>query len=68
MSELINTDKIRSLREANGLSQEGAANKAGLSGRARWSEVESGRLTNITMDTLSKIAKALGVKAKDLLK
>jgi transcriptional regulator with XRE-family HTH domain len=65
---ILDTDKIRTLREGRGLSQEEAATLAGLSGRARWSEVESGRLVNITMETLEKMAKALGVKAKELLK
>jgi transcriptional regulator with XRE-family HTH domain len=65
---ILDTAKIRTLREGRGLSQEEAATLAGLSGRARWSEVESGRLTNITMETLEKMAKALGVKAKELLK
>jgi transcriptional regulator with XRE-family HTH domain len=68
MDNIINIDRIRKLREGRDLSQAEAATLAGLSAAARWSEVESGRLSNITLDTLAKMAKALGVKAKDLLK
>jgi transcriptional regulator with XRE-family HTH domain len=68
MDSIIDVEKIRKLRKGRKLSQTEAATLAGLSGVARWSEIESGRMTNITMDTLAKMAKALGVKAKDLLK
>jgi transcriptional regulator with XRE-family HTH domain len=37
-------------------------------GRQQWNDIESGRRKNLTIDTLNKIATALGVKAKDLLK
>lgn len=65
---LLDTAKVKAAREGRGLSQAEAATLAGLSGRSRWSEIESGRLSNVTLETLEKIAKALGVKAKDLLK
>lgn len=61
--------KIRQLREALGLSQDQAAAKAGfVAGRQYWYNIESGNRTNIKIDTLERIAAALGVKAKDLLK
>lgn len=68
MSGIIDTEKIKELREGRQLSQAEAATLAGMSARTRWSEVESGRLTNVTLATLVKMGKALGVKAKDLLK
>ena len=64
----LNIKKIKRLREDVGLSQAEAAAKAGLKTRQRWHQIESGIITNIELDTLERIAKALGVKAKDLLK
>jgi transcriptional regulator with XRE-family HTH domain len=65
---MVDTSEIKRLRERKGLTQEEAAQKAGLPGRQRWNEIESGRKANVTVETLEKIAAALGVKAKDLLK
>jgi transcriptional regulator with XRE-family HTH domain len=69
----IDLKKIKSLRERKGWSQAQAAMAAGLSesensAGQRWSAIESGRKASITVDTLERIAAALGVKAKDLLK
>jgi DNA-binding XRE family transcriptional regulator len=65
----LDTEKLRSAREKAGLTQEQAAQKSGI-GRTRqkWSDLENGERTNITLNTLDRIAAALGVKAKDLLK
>jgi transcriptional regulator with XRE-family HTH domain len=59
---------LRLLREKRGLTQQEAAEKAGMSSRQHWNQIESGRRGGITLETLDKIAAALGVKAKDLLK
>jgi transcriptional regulator with XRE-family HTH domain len=59
--------KVRELREKRGLTMEQAATKAGMPSRQRWYEIESGAKPNITIDTLDKMATALGVKARDLL-
>lgn len=67
-STILDTGKIRGLREQAGLTQQQAAEKAGLESRQRWHQIESGSTPNIELDTLDRIAKALGVKAKDLLK
>ena len=64
----IDAEKIERLREGRGLSQEEAARLAGLGGRQKWSDIVAGRRKNVTIETLEKIAKALGVKARDLLK
>lgn len=64
----MDTAKLKKLRERRGLSQEDAARLAGLRGRQVWYMIESGRRTNLTLATLESIAKALGVKASDLLK
>jgi transcriptional regulator with XRE-family HTH domain len=65
---LLDTGKIKKLREGARLSQADAAKKAGIGTRQRWHGIESGANTNIELDTLERVAKALGVKAKDLLK
>lgn len=64
----LDTAKIRRLREELGLSQEQAAKIAGLTGRARWSQLEAGAIANPTLKTIEGMARALGVKARDLLK
>ncbi|MBN8866774.1 MAG: helix-turn-helix transcriptional regulator [Solirubrobacterales bacterium] len=56
---------IRSVREKTGASQESVALKAGFH-RNYYSDVERGN-RNITHATLLKIAKALDVKASELL-
>jgi transcriptional regulator with XRE-family HTH domain len=65
---MLDTEKLRRLREKLGLSQEAAAQQAGLANRQQWHLIESGERANVTLETLDKIATALGVKAKDLLK
>lgn len=64
----LDAHKVRTLREACGYTLAEAAERAGLGGPQKWSDIESGRRKNLTLDTLDKIAKALGVSAKDLLK
>lgn len=63
----INTAKIESLRKALGLTQEIAAKKSKLPGRAYWNDIVNGRKANVTVDVLERIAATLGVSAKDLL-
>jgi transcriptional regulator with XRE-family HTH domain len=65
---MLDTDKVRTLREKLGLTQEQAAKKAGFNSKQHWNKIEAGRAGAITLDTLDQVAKALGVKAKDLLK
>ncbi len=59
--------KMKSLREKAGLTQQEAADRAGMSTRQAWNNVESGRQSP-TIDTAERIAKALNVKLVDLLK
>ncbi len=66
--DVLDTAKVRRLREKKGMSQTQAAIAAGFNTRQRWYEVESGHKPNVTIDTLNRIAAALGVRAKDLLK
>ena len=67
-STMLNCKKMLEFRERKGFSQEQAAAKAGFSGRQQWYLIESDRRSDITLSTLDKIAKALGVSAKELLK
>jgi transcriptional regulator with XRE-family HTH domain len=67
---MIDTAKMRALREKRGLTQALAAARAKMTGQ-QWSNIETGRaapVAGVTFLTLERVAKALGVKAKDLLK
>ena len=64
---MIDTAKMQSKREKLGLSQSEAAGLAGFT-RQRWNDIESGRKDNVELATLYKIAEALRMKARDLLK
>ena len=64
---MLDTAKVKALREKRGLTQEEAARRAGLPGRARWNDIESGRKANVTIQTLDAIAEALGVQPAELL-
>lgn len=65
---MIDTEKIRRLREAKDLTQDEAAKGARMKDRSHWNHIETGRRKNITLDLLDRVARVLGVKAKDLLK
>ena len=58
----------RSATRPASVTQEQAANRAGLNSRQDWNGIESGRRESITLIILARVAKALGVKAKELLK
>ena len=64
----LNTEKIEAARHKLGLTQEEAAKKAGLAGRQHWNNIVNGNQGGINLTTLEKIAKALDVTARDLLK
>jgi len=64
----LDCEKLRRAREKAGLTQEQAAEAAGLSSKQAWNAIERGRQEELTLGTLDRIAAALGVKAKDLLK
>ena len=64
----IDTLKIKTLREALGWTMQQAADAAGIRSRQRWNDIESGIRPNPTIDTVQRMAQALGVKVDDLLK
>ena len=47
---------------------EAAAHAAGLGSRQAWYHIESGSKTNLMLNTLARVAEALGVHSRDLLK
>jgi len=55
------------MREAKGLSQERLARMADVANNTII-KIESGKNQNPTLDTLKKIAKALGISVDDLIK
>lgn len=65
---MLDTERIKERRTELSLSQEQAAERAGLKGRQAWSNIESGYQGNITLDTLAKVAKALNLSPAELLK
>ena len=58
---------IKKLRKQRGLSQDKLSKLADISHNTI-SKIESGAIQSPTMDTASKIAKALGVSLDDLIK
>jgi transcriptional regulator with XRE-family HTH domain len=65
---LLDLERLRELREKKGWTQAQAAEKAGLSGAQQWSDIERGRYPGLSLTTLGRLAAALGVKPKSLLK
>jgi transcriptional regulator with XRE-family HTH domain len=65
---MLDLAKVKSLRAKAGLTQQRAAERAGLGTRQSWNAIESGRKANVTLEVLDKIAKALNVKSRELLK
>lgn len=63
----VDFGKIKSLREQKGLTLQAAADAAGLSNRQLWHQIESGGRTNLTIETLDKLALALDVDPCELL-
>lgn len=63
---MVQSIKIKHLREKKGLSQERLARLADVSNNTVIN-IESGKQKNPTVDTISKIAKALGVSIEELL-
>ncbi len=58
--------RLRELREANGLSQEAFAERAGIS--YKWYQaVEAGRKRELRLSTLEKFARAYGLEPWQLL-
>lgn len=64
----LDLNKMEALRKERGFTQEQAARKAKLSGKSYWADIVSGRKSNITIEVLDNIAKALGVSPKELIK
>ena len=63
---MIKSTKIKHLREKKGLSQEKLARIADVSNNTIVN-IESGKQKNPTIETVSKIAKALGVAIDELI-
>lgn len=58
--------KMKEIRIAAGITQVIAAKRAKLL-ITRWNDVESGRRSNVTLETLGVIAKALDCDPRDLI-
>lgn len=64
--QVVDGERMRTRREELGISQTVAAKRAGMTA-PRWSDIESGGRTNVKLETLSRIADALDMDARDLL-
>jgi transcriptional regulator with XRE-family HTH domain len=64
--QVFDHKRMRELREAADLTQAQASARAKMS-VSRWSDIESGARTNVTVETMGRVAKALGCNARDLL-
>ena len=64
---MIESSKIKRIREKLGLSQEKLARLADVSNNTIIN-IEAGKQQNPTVDTIKKIAKTLGVGVDDLIK
>jgi transcriptional regulator with XRE-family HTH domain len=64
---LINIARIAERRAELGLTQQEAAERAGLGTRMRWNHVECGRKKRCTADMLYRVALALAVRMEDLI-
>jgi transcriptional regulator with XRE-family HTH domain len=65
---MLDLKKLKSLREKLNLTLEEAAKRAGFTNRQQWYLIESGRRADVRLSTLDNLGKALGLKAKELLK
>lgn len=65
---MLDREKMEECRKTLGLSQEEAAARAGLATRQAWNNIVSGRKANVTLDTLNRIAGALGCDPRELIK
>lgn len=63
---MVESNKVKKLREKLGLSQEKLARLADVSNNTVIN-IESGKQKNPTVETISKIAKALNVPIEELL-
>ena len=63
----LDTKRIEARRRELGLSQEEAARRAGFGGRAYWNDIVHGRKSNVTLQVLEDIARALDCDARDLI-
>jgi transcriptional regulator with XRE-family HTH domain len=64
---MLDLHKLKESRLKKGLTQTQAASAVGMS-LGRWNDIESGRRANVSLKTLDRIARALGMDPKDLLK
>jgi putative transcriptional regulator len=58
--------RLKEIRESKGLTQVDVAERAGLR-RATVSDIENGKTTRIDLETMEKLANALGVDAALLI-
>lgn len=64
---MVNRDEIRRRRIELEFTLQEAGERAGFSGRQRWSGIEQGERSNPSVTTMAAVARALGCTIEDLL-
>lgn len=64
--QTLDVAKMKELRDTLGLTQTEAAARINMP-VSRWCDIESGERTNVTVETLARVAQALECDARDLL-
>lgn len=64
----LNIQQIKTVRVCRGLSVTAAARAAGFKRSSQWHDIESGRQSNLSIDTLERVARSIGVTAAELLR
>ena len=67
-SVMLDTQKMRAERERQGLSMAAAAKLAKMGSAQAWDQIENSKGDSLTLKSLNRIAAALKVPAKELLK
>ncbi len=65
---MLDTQKMRAERERLGLSMAGAAKLAKMGSAQAWDQIENSKGDSLTLKSLNRIAAALKMPAKELLK
>lgn len=65
--QVLDLKRIRERRQELGLTMEAAAERADMSSKGHWSDIENGTKTAITVGTFVKMARALKLPPAELL-
>lgn len=64
---MLDTKKLREIREVKGLTMAAAAKATGISSAQAWEKIENGDGLSLTLRSLNRISEGLKIPAKELL-